>query len=97
MTPAEEAAVEAAVRAVHAFEARDGQFRGTTAAEVLDERLDLDWSSFTGRGYRLLRDVLERIHGPHRRASDRGASDRRAGARFEDATAAARDRLSGAL
>ena len=98
MTPAEQAAVEAAVRAAEAADATAGPYDGTKPPAVLEERLGpLDWSEFGGRGYRLLREVHKRtsgLSGPKGGTPDRVET---AGARYEDSMSAARERLSRAL
>lgn len=99
MGPREEAAVQAAVKAVEAHRRRNGGHRphaSHSAADVLERRLDgLDWESFRGRGYRLLREVARR-RGFGQPDSTGGKPDDHGeiGAKFEEATESARRRLS---
>lgn len=97
MTPREEAAVRTAVRAVWAHRRREGGHRARashSAADVLSRRLDgLEWASFTGRGYQLLREVARRCGCTGRNTPSPPAVDP-SGAKFEDATFKARERLS---
>lgn len=99
MTTAEEDAVEAAVRAVRAGDRAPhgrGRCEGPTPVEALEARLGpLDWHSFGGRGYALLRAVHARLSDAD--APQGGSPDGDGGGRYEDSMSAARDRLSRAL
>lgn len=98
MNPLEEAAIEAAVRAVRRYEA-DGWVHGRdSAVDALEDALGpLDWS-FGGRGYRLLRKVAERAFGPdygRRTERERPIGPRRRALALYDRYSADRIRFSG--
>lgn len=96
MNPREQAAVEAAARAVRDHRRRDsgyGSHSGSSAAEVLDARLELDWTRFDARGFELLRAVLRRANGqPELEGGDTDDHAAR-GASYEDRYEPARERL----
>lgn len=98
MSPDVEAALEAAARAAEAACATPGRYRGTKPTEVLEDRLGpLDWSSFTGRGYRLLRALHARLS--EREGPTGGTPDgaKAPGAKYEAAYSRARERLVRAM
>ena len=90
--------VHANLLAAEAADATVGHYPGTKPPAVLEARLGpLDWSSFGGRGYRLLRAVHARtsgVSGPKGETPDRVEM---AGARYEAVYLRARARLSGAM
>lgn len=93
----EQGAVDAAVAAARAAAQRSGHRAraSRSAADVLDERLDLDWSSFDSRGYRLLREVARRRgFGPREPADPRWDDHAEIGGKYEDRYSPARRRLA---
>lgn len=80
VTPTEELAVRAAVRAVRRYTDHEADYRtygGPSAVDALESYLGpLDWSRFGGRGYRLLREVCDRIFGVRRPERKDPARDR---------------------
>lgn len=100
MKPGEQAAVEAAVRAVRAVRAHRrrgsgyGSRSGSSAAEILDERLELDWVSFSSRGFELLREVSRRASGRARIEGGEPDDHAARGARYEERYSPARERLA---
>lgn len=99
MTPSEEAAVEAACAAVRAHRRREDGYRACaprSAAEVLSARHDgpLDWASFDGRGYELLREVLRRVSGRTEPEGGSPGEPKDAGIKYEERYEPARRRLA---
>lgn len=95
MNAREKAAVEAAVVAARAVEARSGEYGGRSPAEILSRRLDgLDWSGFDSRGYELLREVLRRVNGRTEPAGGSLDDVQERGAKYESRYSPARARLS---
>lgn len=96
MTPSEQAAVQAAVRAVWAHARQSGHRTraSRSAADVLDERLELDWSRFDSRAYKLLREVHDRVSGLSAPKGGVPDAPRDRGAKYEKRYSPARRRLA---